>query len=255
MSRFLFLLFALFASTALAQSQSQGQTALQTSGTLVVVPAFGEVRHPNDEARATFMVEEQDKDRTAAVNRVNQKMKQGTDIIKREDPRARLETRGYHTYPVYADEGASPPRPLQGRPAQRQIVGWRVSQYLEVTTPNIAALPRTFAAAQSILALSGLQFGLSEATMKTLEERRIAAAYANLVERMSAIATAMGRSMADVVLDTVDFEGSGGYVPQAEAAPRMLSAKAMDAGSVEEPSFEPGETTLSMRVVGRARFQ
>lgn len=251
MPRFLAFLFALSLS---ACALAQDVTPLQTSGTLVVVPAYGEVRHANDEAHVTFMVEEQDKDRVVAVNRVNQKMKQGVAIIKREDPSARLETRNYFTYPIYTDEGA-PPRVQQGKPLQRQIVGWRVGQYLEMTTSNLEALARTAASAQRILALNGLQFGLAEATTKKLEEARIAAAYANLVERLAAIAKAMGRGTNEVVLDTVDFEGSGNYVPQGEAAPRMLSAKAMDAGQVEEPSFEPGETVLSMQVVGRARFK
>jgi uncharacterized protein len=233
---------------------AQVAPSVQTGGTLIVVPAFGEVRQPNDEARVTFMVEEQDKDRIAAVNRVNQKMKQGTDTIRREDPSARLETRGYFTYPVYADE--LPPRTLQHRPGTRQIVGWRVGQYLEVTTTDIEGLPRMVAAAQRLLALNGLQFGLAEATARRLEEKRIAAAYANLMERLAAVAKAMGRSPADMVLDTVDFEGSGGYVAQPEmAAPRMMSAKTMDAHQVEEPSFEPGETVLSMRVVGRAKLR
>ena len=83
---------------------AQAQPAMQTSGALIIVPAYGEVRHPNDEARVTFMIEEQDKDKTAAASRVNQKMKQGTDIVKRADPAASFKTRGYYTYPVYADD-------------------------------------------------------------------------------------------------------------------------------------------------------
>lgn len=255
MSRLSTVALALLISTnALAQGQSAAQPAPLTSGTLVVVPAYGEVRHANDEATATFMVEEQDKDRQVAVNRVNQKMKQGTDILKREDPRAKLETRGYFTYPVYAEEVLQP-RGSQQRPGPRQIVGWRAGQYLELTTTAIDTLPRTVAAAQTVLALNGLQFGLAQATAKKLEEQRIAAAYANLTERLAAIAKAMGRAPTDMVLDTVDFEGSGNYAPQAEAAPRMMTAKSMDARQVEEPSFEPGEAVLTMRVVGRARFR
>jgi len=233
------------------------QAPLETSGTTVVVPAFGEVRRANDEARLTFMVEEQDKERSAAVDRVNRKMQEGTAILKREDPGAVLQTRGYFTYPIYADEGTSA-RPLErSQPVQRQIVGWRVGQYLDMKTSNLDILPRTVVAAQRVLALNGLQFGLKEETEKKLEQERIAAAYANLVERVNAIAKAMGRSPADVQLEVVDFEGSGNYAPQTEGMQRMtmMSAKAMDAGNIAEPSFEPGETTLSMRVVGRARFR
>jgi predicted secreted protein len=228
------------------------QSPAQTSGTLVIVPAFSEVRHPNDEARITLMIEEQDKDKAAAASRVNQKMRQGTEIVKREDPQATLRTRGYYTYPVYADE--QQPRPHGGKP--RQAVGWRVGQYLEVTTTNLGTLPKTVAAAQKVLALSGLQFGLTEATSRKLDEKRIAATYSNLNERIGAIAKAMGRNTADAVIDTVDFEGSGAYAQNEAQAPKTMRMSSADAAQpVEEPSFEPGETTLSMRAVGKIRFK
>jgi predicted secreted protein len=198
------------------------------------------------------MIEEQDKDKAAAASRVNQKMRQGTEILKREDPQAILKTRGYYTYPVYPDE--QPPRPYSSKP--RQAVGWRVGQYLEVSTTNLDALPKTVAAAQKVLALNGLNFGLTEATARKLDEKRIAATYSNLNQRIAAIANAMGRNMADVVLDTVDFEGSGSYAQaevQAYASKTMRAAA--DAVQVEEPSFEPGETTLNTRVVGKIRFK
>jgi predicted secreted protein len=230
---------------------ANAQTPLQTSGALVIVPAYSEVKHPNDEARVTLMIEEQDKDKTAAASRVNLKMRQGTEIVKREDPQATLKTRGYYTYPVYPDE--QPPRPYGNKP--RQAVGWRVGQYLEVTTTNLAALPKTVAATQKVLALNGLHFGLTEATARKLDEKRIEATYSNLNQRIAAISKAMGRNMADVVLDTVDFEASGAYAQTEAQAPKTMRAAAMESGPVEEPSFEPGETTLSMRAVGKIRFK
>ncbi|MGH8809019.1 MAG: SIMPL domain-containing protein [Noviherbaspirillum sp.] len=249
MSRFLVCFLVLAASVNFALAQTPNLP--QTGGTLVVVPAFGEVKHPNDEARATLMIEEQDKDKAAAASRVNQKMKQGIEIVKREDPQATLKTRGYYTYPVYADE------PIQPRQSnkQRQVIGWRVGQYMEVITPNLSALPKTIAAAQRVLALNGLSFGLTEATGKRLEEQRIAAAYRNLTERIAAIAKAMGRNVSEAVLDTVDFEGTGGYAQQDVHAPKAMRSASAEAMHVEEPSFEPGETTLSTRVVGKVRFK
>jgi predicted secreted protein len=249
MPRFLmsFLVLAICANFAIAQTQNLPKTG----GTLVVVPAFGEVKHANDEARATLMIEEQDKDKAAAASRVNQKMKQGVEIVKREDPQATLKTRGYYTYPVYSDDQV---QPRQGN-KPREIIGWRVGQYLEVTTPNLGALPKTIAAAQRLLALNGLSFGLTEATSKKLEEQRITAAYTNLTERIAAIAKAMGRNVSDAVLDTVDFEGSGAYAQQDMRAPKAMRSASPEAMQVEEPSFEPGETTLSTRVVGKVRFK
>jgi len=221
------------------------QTSIQTSGTLVIIPASGEVKQANDEAHLVLMVEEQDKDKAAAASRVNQKMKQGIDIIKREDPLARLKTPAYHTYPVYADEQA--PRP---NIKSRQPVAWRVAQYLEVTTTNLGTLSKTVASAQRILALDRLYFGLSESASKKLEEQRISTAYRSLTERILAVAKAMDRNPADAMLESMDFEAQ----PQDVYAPKAMRAAA-EAVQVEEPSFEPGETTLSMRVVGKVRFK
>ncbi|MYM66407.1 DUF541 domain-containing protein [Pseudoduganella sp. FT55W] len=242
---------ALAACVFTAHAQS-----LSTAGTLVVVPAFGEVKRTNDQATITLSVEEMDKDKAAAASRVNTKMKQGLDIVKKADPQASLKTQGYYTYPVYAEEAPLPPG-QQRKP--RVPTSWRVGQSLQVITTNLDSLPKTVAAAQSILSLNNLHFGLSPETTRQLEDQRIAATYLNLNERIASIAKAMGRKLGDAVLDTVDFEGSGNYSNRVEAtASRMMMAAPAAPPApqgVAEPSFEPGETTLSMRLVGKVRFK
>jgi uncharacterized protein len=240
-------------------SHAYAQSALPTSGTLVIVPAAGEVTAVNDEAVVSFMIEEQDKDKSAAASRVNQKMKQGTELVRKEDPKATLKTMGYYTYPVYPD---NPPMPVDGRPMPpKKLVptGWRVGQYLEVKTSNIGNLPKLTASVQKVLALNGINFGLSPATTKKLDDQRIAATYQNLNERIASIAAAMGRKVGDATLETVDFEGTGAYAGQmADAgAPQMMRSMAAkrDMNEVAEPSFEPGETTLQMRLVGKVKFK
>ena len=167
-------------TTLLLAAQVQAQTP-PTAGTLVIVPATGEVTSVNDEATASFMVEEQDKDKTAAASRVNQKMKQGTEIARSADPKATLKTLGYYTYPVYPED-----RPLpNGMPSTKKPTptSWRVGQYLEVKTTNITGLPKTAAAVQKVLALNGIQFGISPTLMKKLDDQRIAFIPADAVAR------------------------------------------------------------------------
>jgi uncharacterized protein YggE len=227
---------------------------LSTAGTLVVVPAYGEVKRTNDQATATLSVEEVDKDKAAAASRVNTKMKQGLDIVKKADPQASLKTLNYYTYPVYPDE---PPQ-IQGLPRKPRVPSaWRVGQSLQLVTTNLDGLPKTVAAAQSILSLNSLHFSLSPDATRQLEDQRIAATYQNLNERMVSIAKAMGRKLGDAVLDTVDFEGSGNYSDRVSIAGSRVMAMAAPPPSpqVAEPSFEPGETTLSMRLVGKVRFK
>jgi uncharacterized protein YggE len=227
--------------------------AVPSTGTLVVVPAYGEVKHANDQAVVLLAIEEQDKDKAAAASRVNAKMKQGAEIVKKEDPQASLKTQGYYTYPVYPEEVALP----NGRVAKQRVpTAWRVGQYLEVTTTSLDKLPKTVAATQKILTLNSINFGLSPETTQKLDDQRIAATYKNLNQRIASIASAMGRKVGDGVLDTVDFEGSGNFTQRepAFAAPMMMR-KSADTAQVSEPSFEPGETTLQMQVVGKVRFK
>ncbi len=237
------------AATLFFCAAAGAQPAVQTSGATIVVPAFGEVTRANDEAVATFAIEEQDKDKAAAASRVNRKMKQGVEILKREDPKGKLQTRGYYTYPVYADE----PVTRQPRPP-RQVIGWRVGQYVELTTTNLAALPAAVAAAQRILTLNGIHFRLSRKAQRELDRERIEAAYRDLQDRIGFILQAMGRDPADATVDTVDFEGSGQHVPPPAPA-RQMAMAAAEPQAVAEPSFEPGETTLQMRIVGRVKLR
>ncbi|ATD62336.1 SIMPL domain-containing protein [Janthinobacterium svalbardensis] len=248
-------LLAAAAATVALSAHAQTLPASATLGTLVVVPANGEVVHANDQVTVTLAIEEQDKDKAAAASRVNQKMNQGAAIVKKADPQAVLKTQGYYTYAVYPETAPLPPG-VSAKP--RVATGWRVGQYLQVTTTNLAALPKTVSAAQGVLTLNRLNFGLAPATIRKLDDQRIAAAYKNLNERVAAIAGAMGRNVNDAVIDTIDFEGSGNYAQRVSVTgARNMSADSMGYGGnqVAEPSFEAGETTLNMGLVAKIKFK
>jgi predicted secreted protein len=185
-------------------------------------------------------------------------MKQGTEIVRRADPQAELKTVNYYSYPVYPEVQENPPRPLANQAARRIPIGWRVGQYLEVKTRNLDKLPATAAAAQKVLGISNIDYHLSPELTKQLDDERIATTYRNLNQRIASIARAMGRNVNDAVIDTVDFEGSGHYAnPGAQEAMmvQVSGARRKMADEVPEPSFEPGETRLEMRLVGKLRFR
>lgn len=246
MSRSSQLLVAVILATAAMMAHAQ---SVQVSGSLVVIPASSEIVVPNDQAYLTLNVEEQDKDKAVAASRVNRKMQQGIDIVSKQNPQARLKTRGYYTHAVYAEDARSGSKP-------RAIVGWRVGQYLDVTTTDLDRLPETVAAVQRILGLSDLRFGLSPDAARNLDGTLINATYRNFGERIAAIAAAMGLDSSHAVVENIDFEGAGNYAQN--AAPRAAMLRAMaDAPEQEalaEPGFEPGDSTVGMRLVGKVRF-
>ncbi|MBY0556387.1 MAG: SIMPL domain-containing protein [Burkholderiaceae bacterium] len=244
------------AATLAFAAHGAAPEALQTSGTVVLVQAAGDVLHANDQAFVAMGVEEQDKDKAVAASRVNQKMREGMDIVRRADPTASLRTQNYFSYPVYSEEsqqakGTSPRKPV--------LIGWRIGQSMVVTTSNLEHLSKTVAAAQKVMALNSLQFGLTPKVALQLEEARIAAAYRNLNERMTFLARAMGRNVSDAVLESLDFEGAGNMMPPAPQAdmppPMMRAAKMSEQMEVAEPNFEPGETNMRMVLVAKVRFK
>ncbi|MDB5821369.1 MAG: hypothetical protein JWR21_73 [Herminiimonas sp.] len=225
----------------------------QTAGALIVIPASAELRRPNDEAHLSFTAEEQDKDKAQAASRLNLKIRRGLEILKQQDPSAVLQTRGYYTYPIYQES----PTPVPRSSVQaRNVIGWRVGQSVDFTTFKLDSLPQTVAAAQQVLSLNGLNFGLSTNAMKKADEERINLALTNLNERISYVARSLGKSSADAVIDTIDFEGSGAFATNETASPKMMMrAAAAPEVSVAEPSFEPGESAMSMRLVAKVRFR
>jgi uncharacterized protein YggE len=232
-------------TVALCILLSTPTSAQQTKGTVVMVAGSGEVKADNDQATVTFFIEEQDKDKITAAARVNRKMKEGTEIVKKADPQAKLATRSYFTYPVYSDVSISN--------KTREITGWRVGQYLDLVTKNIQQLAETVAAAQKLLALNGINFELSDEAIQRLDTARLNLAYKNMQERAQTIATAMGRNINDASLESLDVDGAGIVRPE----PRVFAATSMmakGAATVPETSFEAGESTLSARVIGRVKF-
>ena len=216
--------------------------AQQTKGSVVMVSGSGEVKAENDQVKVTFFIEEQDKDKSAAASRVNQSMKQGTELIKKADPDGKLATRGYYSYPVYSESSSNN--------KARLITGWRVGQYLDLTTKNIQQLPATVASAQQVLALNGVSFGLSDEATQRLDAARLDSAYKNMQQRAQIIAKAMGRNLNDATIESLDVDGVGAIRPE----PRMFTATMKSSSPVPETSFEAGESTLSARVVAKIKF-
>lgn len=233
---------------------SQAHAQVATQGVLLLVPANGFVTHVNDEASLSFTAQETGRDKAAAASLVNRKMKQGAAIVSAQDATAKLMTLNYTTSPVYKKGKGTVSKSDDND--SREIVGWRVTQSLIVTTRNLAGLPKMVAAAQSVLGLDSIEFGLSDALTRTLDEQRIVATYQDLNQRIASLAKAMGRKFSDATLETVDLAGEVGAFPRqggflAESLQRITGVSM----KVAEPSFEPGETTLQMRLVGKVKFK
>ncbi len=94
--------------------------------------------------------------------------------------------------------------------ATASIVGWRVRQGVTLRTENLAALPKTVAAAQSLLSLGGIDFRLSKAAREKVEAQLIQQAIANFNARVAAAAQALGVPPGRVRIEEINFGSARG---------------------------------------------
>lgn len=241
-----------FMASVLLGSAVQAQSQLPSTGTLVAVPASGQVTHANDEVTVTFSVEESGKDKAEVASRANRKMKEGIAILRAQDPTARLKSGAYNTYAQYKKDKLSS-RETVASPVE--IIGWQIVVEVKVTTQDLAALPKMAAAVQDVLGLSHVNFHLTEATIRKLDDQRIAATYQNLNERIASIASAMGRQVSNTTIESVEFDGAGARNNYSDFQRVEVTGSRLRKEDLAEPSFEAGETTLQMNLVGRVRFK
>lgn len=214
-------------------------TTPRFEGTLILMTGQAEVEVANDEASVSFYVEQQDADLTKAQSVVNQRIAEATAAIRRADPKGEVQTSGYSSYPVYRND------------AGRKPVGWRVRQGVTLRTSELAALPRTVAAAQAHAALGGIDFRLSKAARERVEGELIQRAIANLNARVAAVAQSMNVPAARIRTEELNFG-----VQQIERPVMMAMARSapMAAEAMVEPQFEAGRSAQQMNVTARLRF-
>lgn len=225
---------AVVSAPGLAQAPAQ-----RGDGTVLLMTGSAEVEVANDEAVAQFFFETQEAELPRAQSIVNQRVADGVAQLKRADPKALVETTGYSSYPVYQPG------------TQRKLIGWRVRQGVSLRTSDLAALPRTVAAAQQHLALAGVDFRLSRAARARVEAELIEQSIANLNDRVAAAARALKVPPERVRLEELNF----GVTPPVVPMPRMRAEMmASAAPPVDEPQFDAGRSQQQLTVTGKARL-
>ena len=230
-------------------AQVHAESSMTTSGVVIMVPATGEVSHVNEEVTASFEARSKAQDKAAATSEVSRKMKEGLAALRAQDPTAKLQTAAFRFYPQYKKSKASSNDEFN---QASEIIAWEVAQRVTVTTQDLAGLPKASAAAQGALDLVHLDFHLTSATTRKLDDQRTASAYQRLSERIASFAAAMGKKMGDATLESVSIDGAG---ERNEFQRVMVTGSSVKRQDVAEPVFEAGETTLTMNLVGKVRFK
>jgi predicted secreted protein len=184
----------------------------------------------NDWARALVGVTDEDEDAAKLADRVNQAIAWGSERA-RAKAGIGVKSGGYSTVPVH-----------DPRKGERRF--WRASQDLVLEGSDARALAELLGELQARLQLRSLDFTVSTAQRRKVEDELIdeaLAAFLARAERVRARLSARGYEIVQISIGT-----SGGGPP----VPLMRAAMEMDAARVAPPALEPGTSELAVNVSG-----
>ncbi len=204
-------LLALLPLAAAAQEQPTlfDQISLQAEASQTVA---------NDRMRALLSVQDEDRDPARLAERINQTMQWALEKARAVEG-ITAETTGYRTQPVYRDGTLS---------------HWRASQTLSLESGEFPALSRLAGSLQERLTVQSMQFTVSEASRRAMENQLIdeaLSAFRARADRVSSNFNAGGWRIVHLHINTP----GGGPGPialyRAEAADRTMPA--VEAGTSE----------------------
>jgi len=208
--------------------------AQSPNGTRINLNAAVETEVPNDEIVISFRVEKEGKDARAIRQYVNKVSTAIKNRLEREKG-VKLKTTSRNMQPVWKHH--------KDRPRQR--TGWRMTQTGQVVSKKLDAVPSWLAAIEAEGAnLSGLQFRISAATSKKVQDSLRLQAITLFRNKASVIAKGLSAKTFRIIrLNT------SSHAPQPV---RYRAEMAMMAKSVasDAPALSSGEGKISVNVTG-----
>ena len=226
-------LLTALAATVPARAQGPAQETPYERYTLTA-EATGEVA--NDLLVATLAVEEEGEDPAALADRVNRAMNEALTALE-AFPAVTAKTLDYRTEPRY------------GRGDERPLVGWRVSQTLELRTADLPIGAAAVGELQDTLRVRATRLEPAPATRREAEDALIASALEAFTARATLVERTMGASAHRVVRAEIQTEGG-------RAPPVYARAESRSFGSdVAAPGLVAGTSELTVRVYGTVELE
>jgi predicted secreted protein len=179
----------------------------------------------NDWVTAVIGTSDEDSDAARLADRVNKTIESALGVAKQARG-VEVKSGGYETHPVHDEKG--------------KITRWGASQDLILETRDVDALSELIGKLQSKLILRSIVFSVSPETRRKTEDALIGDALTAFQERAKKIQQGLGARDYEIVSLSIQTPGGGGPVP-AYAEMRSMA-------KVAAPSFEAGQSTLTVRV-------
>ncbi len=180
----------------------------------------------NDWVTAVIGTSAEDSDAARLANRVNETMNWALGVAKQARG-VEVKSGGYTTHPVHDKD--------------RKIARWGASQDLYLESKDVDAVSALVGKLQSKLLLRSIAFSVSPETRRKTEDVLIGDSLAAFQERAKRVQAGLGARDYEIVSVAIQTPGGGGPVPIYARAEMMVDKAAA-------PSFEGGQSTLSVRV-------
>ena len=199
----------------------------------VNIQAEAERDIPNDEMQVLLVTEHQGKTPKIISEKVNRDMawaltqsknKKGIDVS----------TQAYQTHPIYKD---------------RDVVGWRVSQALQLKSKDTTKLSELTGVLQEKLQVRKMQFNTTKKTRDHYENELIEEALAAFKRRISIVKKHMDNKDYRIISLNVNTNAFRRPAAYQGAATQFSSMAVADA-----PAVEAGTRTLTVTVSGSVQF-
>lgn len=199
----------------------------------VTIQAQAERDIPNDEMQVLLVTEHQGKDPKSISEKVNSDMAWALRLLgKHKDIKS--STRAYQTYPIYKD---------------RDVVGWRVSQELQLKSKETTGLSELVGKLQDRLQVRHMQFNTTKETRDRYENELIEEALEAFKRRAAIVKKYMDDKDYRIIDLHVNTNGFRGPVAYQERRAKFSSLAVADA-----PVVEAGTSKLTVTVSGSIQF-
>lgn len=191
----------------------------------------------NDLMHANLYVEKSNKQPAELAAQINQLMNQAINAAKKY-PSVKIETGSQHTYPVYDNDN-------------RKLREWRARAQVRIESTDFKAASQLIAELQQNFQTESINFTVSEAKRKKVENELMLEASKNFQQRAQSLAQAWNKAGYQLVNMNINTNNSG-YPP----VPRMAMAKSAYAeAAIPDQEMAAGESKMTVSANGSIQFK
>lgn len=220
----------LLTHAAIAQDQQTPQY------NLIQLQAEANRKVSNDEMTVVLYIEKSNKQPTTLATTINQTLNQAFAISKKY-PLVKTSTGAQSTYPIYDNNN-------------RNLKEWRTRAEIRLEGQDFKAVSQLMSELQSNFQTQSIEFSVSDAQKKKVENELIIEASKNFQQRAQAISQAWNKTSYQLV--NLNFNSNNYSTP---FIPRLAMAKSMNADAVPEQNISSGESQISINANGSIQLK